>query len=101
MARKKEPWGKLVLVEFDEGIAWVMFNRPEKRNAMSPALNEEMRRTVEALATDDRCAVPHEFHQQSHRICPFRRSALPRLAKQPDAEHNQQRADDALERTLG
>ena len=43
MARKKEPWGKLVLVEFDDGIAWVMLNRPEKRNAMSPALNEEMR----------------------------------------------------------
>jgi len=57
MARKKEPWGKLVLVEFDDGIAWVTFNRPEKRNAMSPALNEEMRRTVEALATDDRCGV--------------------------------------------
>jgi trans-feruloyl-CoA hydratase/vanillin synthase len=46
-----------VLVEFDDGIAWVTFNRPEKRNAMSPALNEEMRRTVEALATDDRCGV--------------------------------------------
>ena len=42
MARKKEPWGKLVLVEFDDGIAWVTMNRPEKRNAMSPALNEEM-----------------------------------------------------------
>jgi trans-feruloyl-CoA hydratase/vanillin synthase len=57
MARKKDPWGKLVLVEFDDGIAWVAFNRPEKRNAMSPALNEEMRATVEALATDDRCKV--------------------------------------------
>jgi trans-feruloyl-CoA hydratase/vanillin synthase len=32
-------------------------NRPEKRNAMSPALNKEMRDTVEALATDDRCTV--------------------------------------------
>ncbi len=43
MARKKDPWGKLVLVEFEDGIAWVTMNRPEKRNAMSPALNEEMR----------------------------------------------------------
>jgi len=42
--------GKLVLVDFDDGIAWVTMNRPEKRNAMSPALNEEMRATVEALA---------------------------------------------------
>ena len=57
MARKKEPWGKTVLVEFDEGIAWVTLNRPEKRNAMNPALNEEMAATVEALATDDRCGV--------------------------------------------
>src|SRR6476646_10839449 len=48
MARKKDPWGKLVLVDFDDGIAWVTLNRPEKRNAMSPALNEEMRATVEA-----------------------------------------------------
>ena len=54
---KKDPWGKLVTVEFDEGIAWVAFNRPEKRNAMSPALNEEMLRVVSALATDDRCGV--------------------------------------------
>jgi trans-feruloyl-CoA hydratase/vanillin synthase len=57
MARKKQPWGKLVLVDFDEGIAWVTLNRPEKRNAMSPALNQEMRATVEALATDERCGV--------------------------------------------
>jgi trans-feruloyl-CoA hydratase/vanillin synthase len=57
MARKKEPWGKLVLVEFEDGIAWVTMNRPEKRNAMSPALNEEMQQTVEALAVDERCGV--------------------------------------------
>jgi trans-feruloyl-CoA hydratase/vanillin synthase len=50
MARKKNPWGKLVLVEFDDGIAWVTLNRPDKRNAMSPKLNVEMRDTVEALA---------------------------------------------------
>ena len=57
MARKKDPWGKTVLVDFDDGIAWVTLNRPEKRNAMSPALNAEMRDTVEALATDPRCGV--------------------------------------------
>ena len=57
MARKKDPWGKLVLVDFDDGIAWVTLNRPDKRNAMSPKLNEEMRDTVEALATDPRCGV--------------------------------------------
>ena len=57
MARKKDPWGKLVRVEFDDGIAWVTLNRPDKRNAMSPALNREMELTVDALATDDRCKV--------------------------------------------
>jgi feruloyl-CoA hydratase/lyase len=57
MARKKDPWGKTVLVDFDDGITWVTLNRPEKRNAMSPTLNEEMRATVEALAIDDRCGV--------------------------------------------
>jgi trans-feruloyl-CoA hydratase/vanillin synthase len=57
MARKKDPWGKNVLVEFDDGIAWVTLNRPEKKNAMSPALNEEMMHTVAALANDPRCGV--------------------------------------------
>jgi trans-feruloyl-CoA hydratase/vanillin synthase len=57
MARKKDPWGKTVLVDFDDGIAWVTLNRPDKRNAMSPTLNAEMRDTVEALATDERCGV--------------------------------------------
>ena len=45
------------MVEFEDGIAWVTMNRPEKRNAMSPTLNEEMLQTVQALATDDRCGV--------------------------------------------
>ena len=57
MTTVQEPWGSNVLVEFEDGIAWVVMNRPEKRNAMSPALNKEMRDTVEALATDDRCGV--------------------------------------------
>ena len=38
MASDKEPWGKNVLVEFEDKIAWVTLNRPEKRNAMSPTL---------------------------------------------------------------
>jgi trans-feruloyl-CoA hydratase/vanillin synthase len=57
MAENNALWGENVLVEFDEGIAWVTMNRPAKRNAMSPALNEEMLRVVTALATDERCGV--------------------------------------------
>ena len=36
----------------DEGIAWVSFNRPEKRNAMSPALHYEMEEVLPELETD-------------------------------------------------
>ncbi|GAB3678867.1 p-hydroxycinnamoyl CoA hydratase/lyase [Saccharopolyspora tripterygii] len=50
-------WGDTVLVDFDEGIAWVTLNRPEKRNAMNPALNDEMVRTLDALEADPRCRV--------------------------------------------
>ena len=46
-----------VLVELDEGIAWVTLNRPAKRNAMSPALNDEMVRVLDALEIDERVAV--------------------------------------------
>jgi len=54
MSTSAEPWGQNVLVEFDEGIAWVTLNRPAKRNAMNPALIAEMKQTVEVLATDER-----------------------------------------------
>jgi feruloyl-CoA hydratase/lyase len=46
-----------VLVELDEGIAWVTLNRPAKRNAMSPALNDEMVRVLDQLEIDERVAV--------------------------------------------
>ena len=42
-----------VLVEVDEQIAWVTLNRPEKRNAMSPTLNREMRDVLETLELDE------------------------------------------------
>ncbi|HXS39731.1 MAG TPA: p-hydroxycinnamoyl CoA hydratase/lyase [Stellaceae bacterium] len=49
--------GNTVLVEFENGIAWVTLNRPEKRNAMSPTLNTEMTAVLEALEVDERCGV--------------------------------------------
>ena len=51
------PGGRDVLVEFQDDIAWVILNRPEKRNAMSPALNREMLDVLDALEVDDRCSV--------------------------------------------
>src|SRR6185369_10675421 len=53
MAKEAKP----VTVEFDEGIAWVTLNRPEKRNAMNPELNREMWRVLDALELDERCGV--------------------------------------------
>jgi feruloyl-CoA hydratase/lyase len=46
-----------VLVEIEAGIAWVTLNRPDKRNAMSPALNDEMVRVLDALEIDEKVAV--------------------------------------------
>ncbi|MGH2998508.1 MAG: p-hydroxycinnamoyl CoA hydratase/lyase, partial [Gaiellaceae bacterium] len=46
-----------VRVEYDDGIAWVELNRPEKRNAMNPRLNAEMVEVLLGLDADDRCGV--------------------------------------------
>ena len=51
------PGGKTVLVEFDNGIAWVTMNRPDKRNAVSPTLAAEMLQVMNALEVDPRCKV--------------------------------------------
>jgi feruloyl-CoA hydratase/lyase len=47
----------LVRVEFENSVAWVILNRPEKRNAMSPALNSRMIEVLDELEGDDRCGV--------------------------------------------
>lgn len=46
-----------VRVEIDKKVAWVWLNRPEKLNAMSPALNDEMIEVLDALETDESVAV--------------------------------------------
>lgn len=48
---------KSVKVEIVDGIAWVMMNRPEKRNAMSPELHYEMDDALDRLETDPDCRV--------------------------------------------
>lgn len=42
-----------VKVDKTDGIAWVYLNRPEKKNAMSPKLHEEMDATLAELEFDD------------------------------------------------
>ena len=51
------PGGKTVLVDFEDGIAWVRMNRPEKRNAISAELALEMFDVIDALEVDERCRV--------------------------------------------
>src|SRR3984893_5405499 len=48
---------KNVRVEIADGIAWVTLNRPEKRNAMSPALNNEMVAVLDAVELADDAGV--------------------------------------------
>jgi trans-feruloyl-CoA hydratase/vanillin synthase len=46
-----------VAYEVTDGIAWVRFNRPEKRNCMSPKLNRQMLRVLDALEFDANVGV--------------------------------------------
>ena len=48
---------KTVKVAVKGGIAWVTFNRPEKRNAMSPTLNREMIDVLETIELDPEAQV--------------------------------------------
>ena len=45
-----------VTVDKEDGITFVMLNRPEKRNAMSPQLHYEMDETLRDLETDPEVA---------------------------------------------
>ena len=46
-----------VAVRVSAGIAWVKFNRPEKRNCMSPKLNRQMLRVLNELEFRDDVGV--------------------------------------------
>ena len=46
-----------VAVTVENRIAWVRFNRPEKRNAMSPSLNRQMMRVLDELEHRDDVGV--------------------------------------------
>jgi trans-feruloyl-CoA hydratase/vanillin synthase len=46
-----------VQLEVTDGIAWVTLNRPDKRNAMNPTLNAEMREVLDAVDADPEALV--------------------------------------------
>ena len=55
-AKKLGPWQN-VLVEVEDGIAWVTLNRPEKRNAMNPPLNNDMVEVLDAVELEHSAGV--------------------------------------------
>lgn len=46
-----------VSYEIVDGVAWVKFNRPEKRNCMNPKTNRQMLRILDQLEFDDSVGV--------------------------------------------
>jgi trans-feruloyl-CoA hydratase/vanillin synthase len=56
MAQYEGRW-KTVKVEVADSIAWVTLNRPDKRNAMSPTLNTEMREVLDEVELDEAAQV--------------------------------------------
>lgn len=46
-----------VSYEIKDGIAWVKFNRPDKRNCMNPKTNRQMQRVLDELEFDDSFGV--------------------------------------------
>src|SRR3974390_2524869 len=46
-----------IKVTKEDGITFVTFNRPEKRNAMSPQLHHEMDEVLDELAIDPQTSV--------------------------------------------
>jgi trans-feruloyl-CoA hydratase/vanillin synthase len=51
------PPEKTVLVERTDAIAWISLNRPDKRNAMNPAMAYEMLEILDTLEADESCGV--------------------------------------------
>jgi len=56
MAQYEGRW-KTVTVEVADSIGWVTLNRPDKRNAMNPTLNSEMREVLDEVEMDEAAQV--------------------------------------------
>jgi trans-feruloyl-CoA hydratase/vanillin synthase len=81
-----------ILVRTEDGIGFITFNRPEKRNAMNPRLHAEMNLALNALIDDDAVRVviltgsgdsfspgndlKEFFAEQMERPMQFRRASL-------------------------
>ena len=52
-----EPYEGVVKVDFDNGVAWVTLNRPDKRNCMNPTLNRVMHDVLDDLEDDEQAVT--------------------------------------------
>ncbi len=57
LKRMIEMAADVVAVDIADGIAWVRFNRPEKRNCMNPTLNRRMMEVLDGLEFRDDVGV--------------------------------------------
>jgi trans-feruloyl-CoA hydratase/vanillin synthase len=82
MAAKKY---ETIKVEKEDGITWVILNRPDKRNAMSPQLHMDMDDVLDELAIDDETDIlivtgaGPAFCRAGHRLY-FRHRSVPKRA---------------------
>ena len=76
MAKKKEY--TCVLVETDDdGVTWITFNRPEKRNAMNPTLHVEMEQILFEHETDEETiAIARELIAKSPTVLAFTKQGI-------------------------
>lgn len=51
------PENDTIACDIEDGVAWVRFNRPEKRNCMSPKLNRRMMAVIDELEFDPKVGV--------------------------------------------
>jgi trans-feruloyl-CoA hydratase/vanillin synthase len=81
-----------ILVKIEDGIGFITFNRPEKRNAMNPRMHSEMNLALDELIEDDAVRVviltgsgdsfspgndlKEFFSEQMERPLQFRRASL-------------------------
>ena len=57
MAGKGSARFNSIKLEREEGVTFVILNRPEKRNAMSPELHREMCEALDDLETDEETKI--------------------------------------------
>ena len=57
MTKPEYKFETILIDKQDDGITWVTFNRPEKRNAITPKLSEEMNIALDKMADDPEVRV--------------------------------------------